>query len=293
MRSESANLLKLNDTKSHHMIEIDDTINSIRYSHTTACRMIYVREKQASSSLDSGAQSSAQDTASFLARTAIFQHLDVTEIHVLEHAINAHRLAPGQMLYRPGEPATALFLLRTGSLQLYHLSTDGRQLITAILEQNACFGERLLAENNVQTCFAEAITASSIYSIPRSELNHLLARHPEIIYTLFQVMQQRMAQLETQLVNTTFKGVTARLASLLLQLARPQKKQLSVHGLTHEDLADHLGVYRETVSTVLRELKDAGIIVPGRRHITINQPSLLQQIAETGGKMGLHIREYL
>lgn len=52
-----------------------------------------------------------------------------------------------------------------------------------------------------------------------------------------------------------------------------------VTGLTHEELAEHLGVYRETVSATLRELKDLGTIEPGRRHILITSPHLLATLA--------------
>ncbi|GER86781.1 hypothetical protein KDW_09430 [Dictyobacter vulcani] len=62
--------------------------------------------------------------------------------------------------------------------------------------------------------------------------------------------------------------------------------------MSHEELADRLGVYRETVSTALRELKEAHAIQIGRKHIVIRQPGLLQQLAQTGGKTGLHRREY-
>jgi len=52
-----------------------------------------------------------------------------------------------------------------------------------------------------------------------------------------------------------------------------------VDGLSHEELAEHLGVYRETVSVVLRDLKDAGVIELGRKHITICNKTLLKELA--------------
>jgi CRP-like cAMP-binding protein len=58
-----------------------------------------------------------------------------------------------------------------------------------------------------------------------------------------------------------------------------QGETLVVEGLSHEELAERLGVYRETVSAALRELKDAGIITSGRKHITISQPARLREIA--------------
>ncbi len=92
-------------------------------------------------------------------------------------------------------------------------------------------------------------------------------------------MTQRFTQLEAQLIDTTFRSTSARLATLLLQLAHTQDDVLVVEGFSHEELAERLGVYRETVSAVLRELKDAGTITSSRKHITISQPARLKEIA--------------
>jgi CRP-like cAMP-binding protein len=240
-------------------------------------------------------QTGTEDTVSFLAQTDLFRHLNRAEINNLECITTMLTLSSGQILYRPGEPGHTFFLLKTGNIQIYHLSTDGRKLIIEMVEAGSCFGELPLTEDNVHSSFAEAITDSQLYIIHKSELDHLLTQQPTMIDVLLQIMRKRMLSLETQLVNTTFRSVTTRLASLLLQLAQPLSKQeevLTVQGLSHENLADHLGVYRETVSTALRELKDAAIIELGRKRITISQPNALRQLTETDSKMGSHIREY-
>ena len=50
-------------------------------------------------------------------------------------------------------------------------------------------------------------------------------------------------------------------------------------GLTHQDIAERLGVYRETATNALNELKAASLISIGRKHITILDRARLSQIA--------------
>ncbi len=57
-----------------------------------------------------------------------------------------------------------------------------------------------------------------------------------------------------------------------------------VNGISHGELADRLGVYRETVSSSLRELKESGAIELGRKHIVICKLSVLKDLAEAPGK---------
>jgi len=229
----------------------------------------------------------------FLAAIDIFRQLDEEDISELERITTTMASPPGRVLYRPGETSNALFILKTGQIQLYHLSTDGRKLIIATLKAGACFGEIALPGHCTHMSFAEVSEEALIYVVNKQDIEPLLMSRPSVTYALFQAVGQRLTQVEMQLVDTTFKSTLARLAALLLHLAIPQEDKagrLVVDGLSHEELADRLGVYRETVSTALRELKDTGAIELGRKHITIGQPALLANVASTGGKGGLHAR---
>jgi CRP-like cAMP-binding protein len=53
-----------------------------------------------------------------------------------------------------------------------------------------------------------------------------------------------------------------------------------VVGLTHQDLADSLGCYRETVTSALDRLKEAGLVEVGRKRIAIRRPDELRALAE-------------
>lgn len=247
-----------------------------------------MREKQAQTQGQrfSTAQQRAESIAgkaAFLGQSALFGSLDAAEIGELGRITNVLTCAPGRILYRPGERSTQLFLLKSGRVQLYHLSADGRKLIMATIEPDACFGELPLTGSNLHQSFAEVVEDSLVYAMNRGDVERVLAHKPGALLILLQLAGQRGTQLETQLVDTTFKGTNARLATLLLQLARPEQAsggtELVVVGFSQGELADRLGVYRETVALALRELKECGAIELGRKHITICRPQLLQEQA--------------
>src|SRR5579885_3610654 len=213
-----------------------------------------MREKQATQGQRlSTAQQRAEGIAgkaAFLGQSALFGSLEAAEIGELERMTNVMTCQPGQILYRPGERSTLFFLLKSGSVQLYHLSADGRKLIMATIGPGACFGELPLTGNNLHQSFAEAVEDALVYTMNRSEVEHFLADKP---------------------------------AALLVRLARSEQAsggtELVVSGFSQGELADRLGVYRETVALALRELKESGAIELGRKHITICRPTLLQEQA--------------
>jgi len=245
--------------------------------------------KHETSQKNGNSRNTHTEKAAYLADHEFFQGLSLEEISELERITTLHTYPAGRIIYRPGEKGTALFLLKEGHVQLYHLSTDGRKLIIATLEARASFGEMILIGQRVHDCFAETITASGVFALGIHDLEQLFIRRPAAMQALLQKIGQRLIGLEAQLVDTTFKSVLARLAALLLSLAEMEdgkNQTLVVAGLSHEDLADRLGVYRETVSSTLRELKNAGAIELGRKYITICDSALLENIAAFPGKTG-------
>ena len=234
-----------------------------------------MREKQSSNAKTV----SARREEGFLNHHDIFGQLHATELSALERITMLTPCPPGRILYRPGDAGTSLFLLNTGSVQLYHLSTDGRKLITATLSSGDCFGVLPFSGQSMQTSFAEAVESSQVGVIAGQDIEHLLAQRPALALAFLKLLGRRLGQCEAQLVATTFKSTSARLATLLLQLAEQQNDSSVVEGLSHEELAERLGVYRETVSTALRELREAGVITLGRKHITISQRTRLEELA--------------
>lgn len=241
-----------------------------------------MRGKRSQSSPSTGTDGTK---ASFLAQSDIFRHLATDEIQELDRLTKVITCAPGRVFYSPGETGHVLFLLKSGRVQLYHLSTDGRKLVTATLETGACFGEMPLIGQGMYNSFAEAIEESRICVMSKHEVEHLLTHKPSVTFALLQIVGQRLVQLETQLFNTTFKSSQARLAALLLELAHTTSENgtgqhtLVIDGLSQEELAERLGVYRETVNVALGELKEAGAIISGRKHITITNVAYLKEIA--------------
>ncbi len=235
-----------------------------------------VSEKLHQSSTNKPIENTLEEKGAFLARNALFRQLNSTELHDIEHIATVVTYAPGRILYRPGERGTTLFLLVSGLVHLYHLSTDGRKLITAIPQIDSPFGELSLLGDGIYSSFAEVIKEARLCIISKQDIEHVLAHKPSVTAALLKNAGQHVALLEAQLVNTTFKSVNARLATLLLQLAQ---ETLIVDGLSHEELAEHLGTYRETVSVALRDLKEIGAIELGRKHITLCNKNVLQKIA--------------
>ena len=87
--------------------------------------------------------------------------------------------------------------------------------------------------------------------------------------------------LSRQLGSVAFKSVPARLASILLELAQPSgRDSTSVGRWTHQELADMINAYRETVTKVINQFRGANLIEMDRQGVTLLNVAGLQELAQ-------------
>ena len=141
------------------------------------------------------------------------------------------------------------------------------------ISPNASLGAKL------HNTFAEAVEDCTICVMSRNDLERLILSKPQVALRILEITGRRLREAEERLENMAFKGIPARLASLLLRLAQEQGSN-DITGLTHQDLAESVGTYRETATQVLNDLKAQGLIEIGRKRITILDPEGLAVVAE-------------
>ena len=127
-------------------------------------------------------------------------------------------------------------------------------------------------------CFAEATTESVICMLSRADVQRLILDYPRFALRLLEAVGNRVVQAERQLEDLAFKSVVPRLADLL----RRESRDGRLDGLSHQDIGERLGVYRETATYALNELKALGIIEIGRRRIRILDERGLARAAHIG-----------
>jgi CRP/FNR family cyclic AMP-dependent transcriptional regulator len=205
----------------------------------------------------------------------LFRGLTGEELREVERVTSTRAFRRGEVIYTPGETGEALFVLREGAVQIYRLSPEGRKLVIAHLLPFSFFGEMSCIGQGMYDTFAEVIEDSTIVTMNCEVLNRLLIQKPEIARRILESFGRRVLEAERQLEDTVFKGMTARVAALLLRESNGD----AVDGLTHQDIAERLGVYRETATNALNELKAASLIRIGRKHIAILDRNRLERAA--------------
>ena len=205
----------------------------------------------------------------------LFRDFNAEEMREVERVTATRRFARGAVLYTPGETGEALFLLREGAVQIYRMSPEGRKLVIAHLLPFSFFGEMTCIGQGMYDTYAEVTEDSVLLLMNCADLERLLVSKPQVARRILEAFGRRVLEAERQLEDIAFKGMAARVAALLLREADDGE----VRGLSHQDIAERLGVYRETATNALNELKAASIIRIGRKHISIIDRRRLERVA--------------
>jgi CRP/FNR family transcriptional regulator, cyclic AMP receptor protein len=212
-----------------------------------------------------------------LAKAEVFCDLTPEELKEIAAAAIMTTFQAGTIFYSPNERGEVLFILKKGHVQLYRMSDEGRKLVIATLGPGTLFGEMTLTGLGMHDAFAEATEEALICAFNRHALEKILLSKPKVAMRLLDLMGRRLRDTEDRLEQTLFQDVTGRLAALLIRLSN--ETHTDIVEMTHEQLAEHLGVYRETVTGALNNLRKKKLISVGRKYVHVSDFPGLQKKA--------------
>ncbi|MBX9657502.1 MAG: Crp/Fnr family transcriptional regulator [Nitrospiraceae bacterium] len=219
----------------------------------------------------------------YLKHIRLFDGISPSEMQEMEKITRMEEVKKRQPLYLPGDPSSSVYFLKRGRVKIANTAPSGKEVTFDILEAGDIFGELDVLEDAPRSTSAETLDDALICVIPRKDFDQYLAMHPSVMYKLTKLIGLRLKKIQSRVEDLVFREVPARLAHLLSELgktegvAEKQGIRLNVK-LTHQEMANLIGCSRETVSTIMGQFRDDGLIQMDGRTITILKPSALSQL---------------
>ncbi len=185
-----------------------------------------------------------------------------------------------EAIFFEGEPAKGFYIVVSGKVKIFKLSSEGREQILHIFAQGEPFGEAAAFADMPYPANAAAMENSQAFYIPRTGFERLLKENPSLSLNLLAILSKRLMIFARMIGDLSLKEVPGRLATYLL-ISSAQKggtNSLSLD-LTKTQLASLLGTIPETLSRILSRMQKAGIIEVHGADITIKNRGELQKIS--------------
>jgi CRP/FNR family transcriptional regulator, cyclic AMP receptor protein len=189
------------------------------------------------------------------------------------------------VLFVEGQSARGVHMVCKGRVKMTMSVPDGKTMIVRFAEAGELLGLHASISGEPYELTAETVEPCQINFIRRDDFLKLLREHPETYASTVEQLSTmyRSACEQIRCLGLTHTA-TEKLASFLLQSARKgQETNQGVRfhlGLTHEEIAQLVGVSRETVTRGLSELRQKSLIATKGSNVVIrNKPALEAMVA--------------
>jgi len=192
--------------------------------------------------------------------------------YVDKHFINHKK---NDIIYNQATPISKVYLVSKGKVKVVYYTEDGNEIIKAILTKGELFGEKALLGDHVQNEQAIALTDNTqLCPLSLDKMYELMRDNGRFSLEISKIISFRLKKTERRLERLLFKDAKTRLLEFIQDLIEEQSETTKGaveinHFYTQNDIANLIGTTRETVTKLLNQFKQEGLLEYSRKTITI------------------------
>jgi len=220
-----------------------------------------------------------------LQRVPLLAALTDADREALARSASRRRYRRGDIIFQKDDPGHSLFIVARGSVRIYLPSAQGADLTLAVLGASQFFGDLSLLDGRPRSASAAALADTNVVILERGDFAALVRSRPEAAMSVLAVVARRLRETDEMASDLAFLDVGGRLAKKLLDLAatngiRRTDGVLVDLLLTQEELANMIGVTRESVNRNLSLFRRIGLISKEGRRFVLRDPAGLRRRCE-------------
>lgn len=199
---------------------------------------------------------------------------------VVQHA-HELTLKKNDQVYKQGATADRLFIVQKGRIKISTYGSDGKEVLKSLIHAGELFGEGAVFGETHRRDFASAMDDDVVvFEITAENARWIMKNYPEFSFKLTTQIAEKLRTAERRLEALTFKNSRTRIIEFLKDTAKKQGRKVGYETLlrpflTHQDIGNLTTTSRQTVSSVLNELKGSNKIYYDRHRLLIRDMSVL------------------
>ncbi|MTI48845.1 Crp/Fnr family transcriptional regulator [Sporosalibacterium faouarense] len=215
-------------------------------------------------------------------KVSIFSVLEDKELKEVTDLIIHKKYKKGQIICFEGDVSDRLYIISRGKIKVFKYTKEGKEQILYILSEGDFIGDLSLLKRSSFKFNAEALEDVAVCTLGKNDFDNVLKENPEIALKILEVVHDRIMRLEDLIQSLSTNDIEARIASLLLSFIKDfgivEEDNIVLNiPLSREDMANYIGVTRETISRKLSSMQDEGTIeLSGNKKIIIKNKENLK-----------------
>ena len=179
------------------------------------------------------------------------------------------------LIYFENQDADSIYFVAKGRVKIFYRSANNEEVVKSILSSGEIFGELALAEEQTRSDYAQAMDNDTVICVWKlDDIKNLLLDDKELSFKLVKLMGLKLFKMQRKVDLLLFKDTRTRVTEFLKDAAEWKGKKVGTETLimtplTHGDIAKLIGLSRQSVSTILNDLKEENQIYFDRKRILI------------------------
>ena len=224
-----------------------------------------------------------QSKLCYLENFNLFELMKESEMMELDAMTSMQEVKKSQPIYFAEDPSKSIFFLKKGRVKLTRISPDGKEFIVALINPGEVFGEMSILDVGERTDFATTMEESLICAISNDDFKMFVEKNPKLNLEITKLIGFRMRKYSERIEELVFKDAEQRVISFIYNLSIEQGKRIGDEiflkpFLTHQNIAQLTACSRQTVNSILTELREKGLIDFDRKKLIIHNEKELKKL---------------
>ncbi|MCA1743908.1 MAG: Crp/Fnr family transcriptional regulator [Desulfovibrionales bacterium] len=216
----------------------------------------------------------------YIKNFSIFSSLPCEYLAEMESISQIRKFSAGKTIFMENDPGLGFYGIIDGRVKIYKSSPFGKEHILHIFGPGEIFAEVAVFAGQNFPANALVLEDSTLVFFPRNRFRALLSANPDLSLNLLGLVSMRLRQMVAKVEELSLKEVPARLAAHLLLLRENTGKDMFQLDVNKAQLASLLGTIPETLSRVIRKMKDEKIIQTNGSKVVIINIQGLEDLAK-------------
>ncbi|HXE73802.1 MAG TPA: Crp/Fnr family transcriptional regulator [Candidatus Nitrosotenuis sp.] len=221
------------------------------------------------------------DIEAVLRQVPLFEGLSEEDLAHLRTIVHTRSYPRGTYLCEQGGAGEEFLILIAGSVKVDVLTPEGKELTLTLLKPYHHLGEMALLDDSPRSANVVALEDTRVLAVHKHDFRRILEKHPQMFFPIVRHLARRLRVLTEDVASLAYLDAYSRVARKVLHLAdqlgvdTEKGEVLIPHPITHQELANLVGATRETVTKILNEMKDRGLLSIDQHKIKILQKAEL------------------
>lgn len=193
----------------------------------------------------------------------LFEVLSEKQLKTIVAGAKKIDLSARTIIFEKDADAEYFYLLRSGQVKLFCLSSEGGEKVVEILSSSQTFAEAIMfLPKQIYPLSAETIRKSELYRFEMAPFRDLLKSSNEVCFRLLGIMAKHLHMMINDINNLSLHNANYRFVEYLLEQLPEGAVELSdIHLSTPKNvIASRLSIKPETFSRVLLQIRKQGLI---------------------------------